>query len=123
MEKIAIAMQLGQRTYGVLLLRHASQQFHDRQTNGEIVVIDFDETNILLASFALFSVRDYGLPYDLIKRVTVPGSSIQNLGALGAAAGRMVMSSALFYRAGRETAGGQAELNSQGNVINSRNRR
>ncbi len=84
--------------------------------NGGIVVVDFAETSILPASFALCRIHGNRLDFDVTKLVTVPGASFENMRALGTAGYRIAIGTG-FAKMGQGVEGGddatQRRLESQ----------
>jgi len=76
------------------------------RNTGHTIVIDFDQTSVLPASFALHSAYSNRLDFDIGDMVAIPGANPQNLPALREAQGLMVFSSHLFMTVGRAVAGG-----------------
>lgn len=74
--------------------------------NGGIVVVDFAETSILPASFALCRIHGNRLDFDVTKLVTIPGASSDNMRALGTAGCRMTMGPSSFAKMGQRVEGG-----------------
>lgn len=81
--------------------------------NGGIVVVDFAETSILPATFALCRIHSNRLDFDVTKLVPVPGATYDNMRALGTAGRRLICGTVSFTYMGKRVEGGDAATQSK----------